>query len=333
VIVPELTPIYPAKLHRGDTVRVVAPSQSRALVLEHDHSKLIEARFGELGLGVTFGEHVDERDDFDSAPIGSRVADIHAAFADRSVHGILTAIGGFNSNELLPHLDWHLIAQNPKVFCGYSDITALQNAILAHTGLVTYSGPHWSTFGMRDHLETTLDWFRKACLEEDPFDLHPSPIWTDDPWFRDQDGRILRTSERWWSIRGGRASGRLVGGNLCTLNLLQGTPHMPSLDGAVLAVEDDELSDPAIFARDLTSLLQQPGAAGIRGLLIGRFQQASGMSRDLLEQILHRQERLIGLPVMANVDFGHTSPLATLPIGGQIEFLTGDNAHIRILQH
>jgi muramoyltetrapeptide carboxypeptidase len=332
-MVPALTPIYPPKLHRGATVRVIAPSQSRGVVMEHDHSGLMEARFHDLGLGLTFGDHVDERDDFDSAPIGSRVADLHAAFADAGVHGILTVIGGFNSNELLPHLDWNLIAQNPKVFCGYSDITALQNAILARTGLVTYSGPHWSSFGMRDHLETTLDWFSKACLSEEPFELRPSPNWTDDAWFLDQDRRVLRASEGWWSIGSGRARGRLVGGNLCTLNLLQGTPYMPSLDGAVLAVEDDELSDPALFARDLTSLLQQPDAAGIRGLIIGRFQQASGMSRNLLEQILHRQEALIGLPVMANVDFGHTSPLATLPVGGQVEVVTGDAARIRVLQH
>jgi muramoyltetrapeptide carboxypeptidase len=134
---PVLTPIYPPKLHRGDTVRVVAPSRSRGLVLEHDHSELIETRFRGLGLGLTFGEHVDERDDFDLASIGSQVADLHAAFADPSVHGILTVIGGFNCNELLPHLDWDLIGQSPKVFCGYSDITALHNAILARSGLVT----------------------------------------------------------------------------------------------------------------------------------------------------------------------------------------------------
>ena len=75
------------------------------------------------------------------------------------------------------------------------------------------------------------------------------------------------------------SSGRLVGGNLCTLNLLQGTPYMPGLDWAVLAVEDGDLSNPALFARDFTSLLQQPDAAGLCGLIIGRFQQASGVSR------------------------------------------------------
>src|SRR5215210_4515097 len=99
-----LTSTYPRKLRRGDTVRVVAPSRSRALVLEHDHSRLIENRFADLGLQLTFGQHVDERDGFDSTSIESWVADLHAAFADPEVHGILTVIGGFNSNELLPQL-------------------------------------------------------------------------------------------------------------------------------------------------------------------------------------------------------------------------------------
>ena len=328
-----LKSIYPPKLRRGDTVRVVAPAASRAVILEHDHSSLIEARFADLGLGLTFGEHVDERDDFDSAAIESRVADLHAAFADPEVHAVMTVIGGFNSNELLPHLDWGLIAANPKIFCGYSDITALQNAMLARTGLVTYSGPHWSTFGMREHFQPTMDWFVRACLTEESFELQPAEAWTDDQWFLDQDHRTLVPNDGWWPIAAGSGRGRLVGGNLCTLNLLQGTSYWPSLDGAILAVEDDELSDRAIFARDLTSLLQQPDAAGIRGLMVGRFQRVSGVNRDLLEQILARQPHLAGLPVLGNVDFGHTSPLATLPIGGQVELLVAQSSRIRIVEH
>jgi hypothetical protein len=163
VIAP--SPLIPRKLRRGDTIRAVAPSRSRALVAEHDHSDVIDARFAAMGLRLTFGDHVDERDDFDSSPVTSRVFDLHAAFTDPDVAGILTVIGGFNSNQLLPHLDWDLIAAHPKFFCGYSDITALQNAILA---------------------------------------------WTDDLWFLDQD-------------------------------------HRP----------------------------EQPGAAGVKGVVIGRFQEAS----------------------------------------------------------
>jgi muramoyltetrapeptide carboxypeptidase LdcA involved in peptidoglycan recycling len=323
-------PIVPRKLHQGDTLRVVAPSRSRQFVAEYDHSAVIDARFAALGLRVTFADHVDERDDFQSSSIASRVADLHAAFADPEVAGILTVIGGFNSNELLPHLDWDLIAGHPKIFCGYSDITALQNAILARASLVTYSGPHWSSFGMRDHFEQTQRWFAEALFGRKPIELRPAEIWTDDLWFADQDKRTVRPNEGWWPLRPGRAAGRIIGGNLCTLNLLQGTGYMPSLAGALLMVEDDYRSDADEVARNLTSLLQLPDAGGVQGLVIGRFQEASGVTRSLLEQLIARQDRLAGLPVLGNVDFGHTNPLATFPIGGRAALEVGATSSLRI---
>lgn len=309
----------PRRLRDGDHVRVIAPSRSRAVVAEHDHSELITRRFAEMGLSLSFGRHIDERDERDSSPVAARVADLHDAFADDSVAAILTVIGGYNANELLPHLDWNLIAAHPKVFCGYSDITALQNAILARTGLVTYSGPHWSTFGMREHFEPTGRWFREALCDDAPVAVRPSREWTDDLWFLDQDARQVLPTDGWWVLRSGHAQGRVVGGNLCTLNLRQGTPYLPSLREAVLMVEDDEESHRDAFARDLTSLLQVPGAETLRALVIGRFQRASGIDRAGLEAILAVHPVLRSIPVSANVDFGHTSPLATIPIGGDVE--------------
>ncbi len=311
---------------------MVAPARSRTLVLEHDETALIERRLSDLGLRLSYGDHVDERDSFDSSPIASRVADLHTAFADPAVRGIVTVIGGFNSNELLPHLDWELIGRNPKVFCGYSDITALQNAILARSGLITYTGPHWSTFGMRDHLEQTLSWFRQALLTDDAYDVTPASYWTDDAWFLDQDHRVVEPSTGWWPLAPGTAAGQLVGGNLCTFNLLQGGPYRPSLAGAVVLVEDDGLTNPVEFARDLTSLLQLPDAAELSALLIGRFQRVSGIDRHILRQIMERQPVLNGVPVLANIDVGHTNPLATLPIGGQVEVHSGDRPHLRIIR-
>lgn len=212
-------PIVPRKFRRGDTVRVVAPARSRKFVTEHDHSAVIEKRLAALGLRLTFGDHVDQRDDF----------------------------GGFNSNELLPYLDWDLIAANPKIFCGFSDITAVQNAILARTGMVTYSGPHWSSFGMRDYFEQTEQWFVQALLGE-----------------------------------------------------------------------------------GLAELLQLPDASGVQGLVIGRFQEASRVTRSLLEQIIACQDRLAGLPVLANVDLGHTDPRITFPIGGRAALAVGASNALHI---
>lgn len=325
--------MVPRKLRAGDMVRVVAPALSRSLVAEHDHSAVVEERFAALGLHLTYGKHVDERDDFNSLSIASRVADLHDAWRDPEVAAILTVIGGFNSNELLPHLDWTLIGDNPKAFCGFSDITALHNAILAKTGLVTYSGPHWSSFGMRDHFEQTLEWFTGALFTDGPIEVRPSQAWTDDLWFRDQDHRSVLTNEGWWPLHAGAAEGRIVGGNLCTMNLLQGTAFMPVLEGALLVVEDDETSTVATFARDLASLLQVPDASGIVGLVIGRFQRGSGMTRSLLQQIVQRQPVLRGVPVLANADFGHTNPMMTLPIGGRATVVVGEASALIITMH
>jgi muramoyltetrapeptide carboxypeptidase LdcA involved in peptidoglycan recycling len=326
--------IVPPKLRPGDTIRVIAPAQSRTMVMEHDNNRWIDERFAAMGLTLTFGEHVDEDDQFRSSSIEHRVADLHAAFADPAVAGILTVIGGFNSNELLPHLDFGLIAANPKVFCGFSDITALQNAILARTGLVTYSGTHWSSWGMRDFFEPTGDWFRAAVMDDAPIDVEPSQAWTDDLWFMDQDARTPVPNEGWWALRPGQASGRIVGGNLATLNLLLGTAYLPSLDGALLFLEDDFESDAAHFARNLTSLLQQPDADGVTGLVIGRFQRASGVTREALDEIIARQPALRGKPVLAGVDFGHTSPLLTFPVGGTAEVAVGEaDSTLTITRH
>jgi len=326
--------VVPPRLRSGDTVRVVAPARSRAMIMEHDNTRWIDERFAAMGLALTFGEHVDEDDQFRSASIEHRVADLHAAFADPGVAGIITVIGGFNSNELLPYLDYDLIAANPKVFCGYSDITALQNAILARTGLVTYSGPHWSSWGMRDHFEPTGDWFRAAVMDDASLVVEPSKAWTDDLWFADQDARTPVPNEGWWQLRPGRASGRIVGGNLCTLNLLQGTANMPSLDGALLFLEDAFESNTVALARDLTSLLQQPDADGVTGLVIGRFQAASAVTREALDEIVTRQPALRGKPVLAGVDFGHTSPLLTFPVGGEAELVVAeDGTRLTITRH
>ena len=99
---------------------------------------------------------------FTSSSIESRIEDFTYAFSDTNVKAIFTAIGGVNSNQLLKYIDWELIKNNPKIFCGFSDITALNNSIFTKTGLVTYSGPFiTSTFGQKLHFDDTLDYIKK----------------------------------------------------------------------------------------------------------------------------------------------------------------------------
>ncbi len=281
---------------------------------------------------MSFGRHVETSDRFGSASIADRVADLHDAFVDPDVDGVLTVIGGYNCNQLLPYLDWDLIAANPKIFCGYSDITALSCAITAMTGLVTYSGPHYSTFGMRDHFETTLRWFTQALFTADPITAQPADFWTDDDWFLDQDDRHVHPNEGHWVLRPGRAEGRLIGGNLCTLNLLHGTPWMPDLCDAVVFVEDDRESSIVTFDRDLASLTQQPNFDSIGALLIGRFEPQIGMDRETLTSIVTSKRGLANIAIIANVDFGHTDPLLTIPVGGDAT-IVADGAGAAITFH
>lgn len=307
--------IIPKKLQKGDMIRVIAPSRSIA-ILSEETKKIANDRFAELGLSLTFGKHVEEKDEFFSSSIESRIEDLHEAFADPQVKAILTVIGGFNCNQLLRYIDWEVVKNNPKIFCGYSDITALNNAIYAKTGLVTYSGPHYSTFGQKLHFDYTLEYFKKCLMEDRPIDLTPSDTWSDDPWFMNQDDRHPIKNDGYRMIHEGTAEGTIVGANLCTLNLLQGTEYMPSLKNAVLFIEDDYESVPHTFDRDLQSLIHQPGFSEVRGIVIGRFQKKSEMTDELLTKIINTKKELDGIPVVADVDFGHTDPKVTFPIGG-----------------
>lgn len=325
--------IYPQKLKFGDQVRIVAPSRSLSIISK-ELQTVANKKFEDLGLKLSFSKHATEIDDFNSSSIQSRVEDLHEAFRDPNVKAVLTVIGGFNSNQLLKYLDWDLIRRNPKIFCGYSDITVLSNAILTKTGLVTYSGPHYSTFGQELFFDYTLEYFKKCLMSEDVFQIAPSVQWSDDRWFTDQKNRTLIKNPGWLAINQGKAEGTIVGGNLCTLNLLQGTEYFPDLKDAVLFIEDDSESLPHTFDRDLQSLIHQSNFKFVKGLVIGRFQNASNMAKEKLIQIIKTKKELNNIPVIAGVDFGHTDPKITFPVGGEARIATnGETVKIEIIKH
>lgn len=325
--------MIPQKLKNGDEIRVVSPSRSLAVVSD-ENRKIAIKRLESLGFNVAFSKNVEAKDEFSSSSIKSRITDIHAAFNDKKVKAILTTIGGFNSNQLLKYLDYDLIKSNPKIFCGYSDITALSNAIYKKTGLITYSGPHFSSFGMKRGIDYTLEYFQKCLIEKGPFDIFPSNSWSDDAWYTNQEKRKFIKNSGFSIINQGEATGTIVGGNLCTLNLLQGTAYMPSLANKILFVEDDEESLAHTFDRDLQSLIHLPDFCRVRGVIIGRFQEASKINRGLLVKIIKTKKELSKIPVIANVDFGHTTPQITFPIGGTAAMTSKPNrVSLKILKH
>lgn len=323
--------IYPKKLSAGDEIRVIAPSHSMAIISPEVRA-MANKRFTDLGLKVSFGKHVEELDDFISSSVASRVADLYDAFSDHNVKAVIPIIGGYNCNQLLRDIDWDVIAHNPKILCGYSDISLLNNAILAKTGLVTYSGPCSSTFGQELYFDYTLDSFRRCLFDDAPMVVTPSDQWSDDAWYKDQQARKLIKNSGYLVINEGQATGAIVGANLCTFNLLQGTEYFPDLTDTILFLEDDEESKPQHFDRDLQSLIHLPDFGKVKGIVIGRFQNGSHMTNELLKKIITTKKELDHLPVMANVDFGHTSPLITFPVGGECALDT-KNIEIKITRH
>ena len=306
-------------LNTGDEIRVIAPSRSMKL-LGADCIEIANKRFADLGFKLTFGKHVMEADDVMSSSIDSRIEDLHEAFADKNVKAIFTVIGGFNSNQLLSHIDYELIKNNPKILCGFSDITALTNAIYAKTGVTMYSGPHYSSFGMKKGFEYTLEYFKKMFLEDGEVEIKSSEEWSNDPWFIKQDDREFVKNEGMFIINEGEASGTIVGGNLCTLNLLQGTEYMPDLTDTILFIEDDGMADKMFyveFDRNLQSLIHQKNFDKVRGIVIGREEKNSVMTKEKWINLIKSKLELNNIPVIAGADFGHTTPIFTFPIGGK----------------
>ena len=307
-----------SKLKLGDEIRVIAPSRNLTEVRQDVHHHAIDFWIQE-GFTLTFSKNSRETDKFHSSSIASRVEDFHAAFCDPNVKMIITCLGGFNANQLLRRLDYDLIGHHPKLLCGFSDISALTNAIYAKTGLVTYHGPHFSTFGFDCALEYTKNAFFNCVMSDEPFSVRPS-----------------KEAETYHTIQEGFCEGTVIGGNLCTLNLLQGTPYMPDIRNKVLFLEDDNIMGPYFryeFDRNLESLLQTEGADQIKGIVFGRFDDSCGMSVESIKEIINDKVPS-NIPVMFGVDFGHVFPMITFPIGGTVRISADkDCAKIQILSH
>ncbi|MGQ7319826.1 S66 family peptidase [Streptococcus suis] len=306
------------RLKKGDHIRVVSPSSSIESIGGFEANVAAKKKLEALGFRLSFSEHYFENDIFDSAPIASRVADLEAAFANETVDAVLTTIGGFNCNELLPYLDFDLIAQNPKIFCGYSDTTALLNAIYAKTDMQTYMGPAYSSFKMEQGQQyQTTSWLN--AVTQDTYHLTPSLEWSSDAWYLPNAPRTFYPTE-WKVYNPGQASGIAIGGNISTLNLLTGTEFAPRPDKYVLFLEEAEDDDYLIIARHLTALLQT--YPNPQAVVFGRFPKETKLTEEILLTILDKHPILKKVPVLYDLDFAHTQPLFTITIGGQVEIDT-----------
>ncbi len=317
--------IFPQKLKKGDKVIVVAPSNSLS---PEDFYKveIAKKRLNALGLKVELSKNSNKRELLGSSSVESRIEDIHSAFEDKEVKMILCARGGFNSIELIDRLDYSLIKRNPKIVCGYSDITALTTAIYVKTGLVTYSGPNFKKFSLSKGQKYLTEYFVKALFDNTSFDIEPAESYTNDyiEFIKNQG---------FFTINRGSAEGVILGGNLSTLNLLQGTEYFPDLSNSILFVEEDSsVFGLEIFNRELESLLLQKGGDRLKALVVGRF-RSPDIKLEIVSRLLKEKKELKEVPIVANVDFGHTFPRITFPIGGTARINLNSESQITIVNH
>jgi muramoyltetrapeptide carboxypeptidase len=329
----------PKRLCQGDEIAVFSPSSSVPSFFPERLDRA-ERELERLGFKVRRGAHATDRSGYTAGTPEERVAELEAAFEDPRVRAIHCSIGGNNSNQLLDLIDYDTIRRNPKVLVGYSDSTALVVAVWQMTGLVTYHGPGvLPEFGEYPGLMryTERKFLETVCEASGPRKLAPPDAWTEvyaewgDPenWTR---SRPTTPNASWRAVASGTAEGYLVGGNLETLVKLAGTPFWPDLDGAIFFWEEARQTVAQVDAH-LTQLRQLGVFDQIAGMVVGRPYHCDASVGVEFRQVVDEKLGTVPFPVLADVDFGHTDPMLTLPIGIRARlFVEGADYELTVLE-
>jgi len=310
--------IKPSRLRSGDTLGIIAPSNSASLV-DPRIWEIGVRRFEEKGFNLRFGKNIREVYGHTAGTVQQRLDDLMDMFEDPEVNGILSVFGGFNSHQLLHYIDYEVIRANPKAFIGFSDITALNNAILQKSGLINFSGPAFITFCQPDLPAYSERYFDEVVMEGKRSTFTPSRTWAEDKWWREPINFSTREwlpNPGWNVLRSGCAEGVAVGGNMGTLLLLAGTEYWPEMEGRILFLDEDGEESPHTIDRMFTMLRHLGVYDRINGMVVGRFPSEMGFKEnDSLEMIIEEATKGYDFPVISGVDFAHTDPLITIPLG------------------
>ena len=302
---------------KDNEIRIV--TSSGKLNMTEDDINYIKLKLKDYN--ITFGKNVNKSiPEYNCPSIDDRRNDIEDAFLDKNVKAIIIARGGFFSNQLLDEIDYEIIRKNPKIVVGFSDATSLLNAIYSQTRIKTYYGPNFSVLAMRKGNDYTYEYLNKILNNEEEYYIKPAPYWSSDKWYKDQENRNFIKNEGMNIINEGYAEGTIIGGNLNAFSLLQGTKYMPIDEKLILFIEEDNwATDDYLyeFDRRLQSLVQQDFFKNVKGIIIGRAQQNVNMSVERWKTLISINKKLNNIPIVINVDFGHTMPMVTFPIGGK----------------
>ena len=310
--------LRPRRLQPGDTVALINPSRA---VYERAPYEIARENLQALGFKVREAPNLRARRGHLAGTDEQRAADVNAMFADPGVHGLLAMTGGSGGNRMLPRIDYLLLRRHPKVLCGCSDLTALINAVHVRTGLVTFHGPlgvsEWNEFSVRHFRGTVMN--AEAMLLANPVE---------------HEDALVPRAGRTTTLRGGRARGPLVGGNLAVLAAMAGSGYWPRFDGAVLFLEE---TNEYIYRVDrMLSTLKLAGALDrLAGVVLGGFTNCTpgdGQYGTLtLDEVFDDYFGGLGVPVYSGASFGHIKRKFTLPVGLDVE-IDADAGTLRLLQ-
>jgi muramoyltetrapeptide carboxypeptidase len=308
--------LRPRRLQPGDTVALVNPSSARH---EREPYAIATETLQALGFKVREAPNLRARYGHLAGTDAQRASDLNSLFADPGVHGLLALKGGSGCNRILPLIDYELVRRNPKFVGGYSDTTALLSALHARTGLVTFHSPmgtsEWNDFSVQS--------FRGVVMQAQPLTLANVPERAD---------ALVPSSGRITTLRGGRAQGRLLGGNLSVLASLAGSSYWPVWNGAILFLEE---VNEAIYRVDRTlSTLKLAGVLErLSGVVLGGFTDCGpgeGYGSLTLDEVFDDYFLPLNVPVYAGAQFGHIRRKFTLPVGLEVE-MDADKGTLRFL--
>jgi len=302
--------LKPPRLKPGDTVGLINPAGA---TFHPDDVVVAREVLTALGLKMKAGEHLLDRRGYLAGSDKDRALDINRMFADAEVTAVLTLRGGWGCNRLLDLLDYGVIAKNPKILMGYSDITSLLLALNAKTGLVTFHGP----VGVSSWNKFSTDFVEKLLFNAEVFSM-------ENP--RESGDNLARVKDRVLTINGGTARGKLLGGNLSVLTAMVGSEYLPDFKGSILFLE--EVGEEIYRVDRMLTQLKLAGILGsISGFVFGKCSDCGpgkGYGSLTLEEVLDDHIKPLGIPAWYGSMIGHIENKFTIPLGVEAEIDAGD---------
>lgn len=311
------------KLKKGDTIGIFSPS-SPATVFAKKRYERAKNFIEDKGFIIKEGNLTGKSDFYRSGSIVERANELNNLIYDPEIKCIISTIGGNNSNSILPYIDYEYFKSHPKIVIGYSDVTAILFAIYAKTNIPTYYGPAMvASFGeYPPFVDKTYEYFENVLIKSNnlPLELQTPNEWTEEyiPW-EEQTRCKSGIDNELITVNCGKVTGRLIGGNLNTMEGIWNTEYMPVIKNGDILMIEDSLKDIATIERSF-SLLKCSGIFDkIGGLILGKHELFNDLGTgrkpyEVLKEVIGN----LNIPILAEFDCCHTHPIYTIPIGSNV---------------